>query len=251
MIVVKGILMRALLMIPTYNEHENLENLVDEVVLEAPDIDILVIDDSSPDGTGAIADRLVQKYRQFGVMHRPPKSGRGSASVAGYRYAIEKGYDRYLEIDCDHSHSPKELPRVLSAAKNADLVIGSRFLDKSSAVNGWSLYRKALHYLADHSIRFILGLHITDPTNGYHCYSVEMLKHVNFDRLRSDGYVAHTILKALLNKAGFKIVEVPSVFLNRTKGRSKMSSKEARQGIKDMLVFRWLSLTRGYRYFIL
>lgn len=242
--------MRTVLMIPTYNEKENLEGLVDEIVLSAPMIDLLVIDDSSPDGTGEIADKLSEKYHHLNVIHRPPKSGRGSASVEGYKYAIKKGYDYYMEVDSDHSHSPKELPKFLETAKNADIVIGSRFLD-GSAVKGWSLYRKLLHFAADCSIKVILGLNITDPTNGYHCYSVKMLQRVNFDRLKSDGYVAHTILKALLNMAGYKIKEIPSVFLNREKGKSKMSSNEARQGLKDMFAFRWKCFTKGYKYFLL
>lgn len=241
--------MRSILMIPTYNERENLEGLVKKIVQVAPSLDILVIDDSSPDGTGDIADRLSREYPQLKVLHRPPKAGRGTASVAGYKYAINKDYDRYLEVDADHSHPPEELPGILSAAEGADLVIGSRFID-GCLVQGWSPYRRFLHFAADLSIRLILGLNITDPTNGYHCYSVEMLKHVNFDRFKSEGYVAHTILKALLNKAGYKIKEIPSVFISREKGRSKMSGKEARRGMLDMLKFRWICITRGREYFL-
>jgi dolichol-phosphate mannosyltransferase len=241
--------MRALLTIPTYNECENLESLIEEIVRIAPDVDILVIDDTSPDGTGEIADLLAARHIQLKVMHRPPKSGRGTASLDGYRYAIKNAYDFYLEMDSDHSHNPAELPRILAAAGSADVIIGSRFLD-GGLVRGWSFYRRFLHFAADCAIKIILGLSITDPTNGYHCYSVSMLSHVDFEKLNFKGYAAHTILKALLNMAGYKIKEVPSVFENRKKGTSKMSLKEASRGIRDMLSFRSRCLTRGYRYFL-
>ena len=241
--------MRALLTIPTYNERENLEELVEKVVRTVPDLDILIIDDSSPDGTGEIADRLASRHIQLKVMHRPPKSGRGTASLDGYKYAIKNAYDYYLEMDCDHSHNPSELPGILAAADDADIVIGSRFM-RGGRVEGWNTYRKLLHFSADCAIKTILGLHITDPTNGYHCYSVKMLARVDFERLNFQGYAAHTILKALFNKAGYKIKEVPSVFANRTKGSSKMNLKEASSGMRDMITFRSRCLTKGYEYFL-
>jgi dolichol-phosphate mannosyltransferase len=242
--------MRALLTIPTYNESENLESLIQKIVQATPDLDILIIDDSSPDGTGDIADRLAAKNIQLKVMHRPPKSGRGTASLDGYKYALKNAYDYYLEMDCDHSHNPAELPRMLAEAGNADMIIGSRFLE-GGHVAGWNTYRKTLHFAADCTIKIILGLSITDPTNGYHCYSTKMLARVDFDKLNFKGYAAHTILKALLNMAGYKIKEVPSFFENRKKGNSKMSLKEARSGMRDMLSFRYRCLTRGYRYFLI
>ncbi|MBI2092037.1 MAG: polyprenol monophosphomannose synthase [Deltaproteobacteria bacterium] len=241
--------MRTLIMLPTYNEKENLEDLVTEILAVAPEVSILIIDDSSPDGTGAIALKLAKLHEQITVIERPPKSGRGTASTSGYKYAINKGFDYYMEMDVDHSHSPKELPAILEAAKNADMVIASRFL-KGGSVEGWNLKRRLLHLAADIAVRLILGTPNTDHTNGYRCYRVGKLKKIDFKKLSFDGYVAHTLLENIYHRAGYIIKEVPSTFYNRTKGKSKMNKSEALEGIKNMIKFRLLTLRHGYKYFL-
>lgn len=241
--------MKAILMLPTYNESENLESLAREIISVEPLIDILIIDDNSPDGTGEIADRLAGEFRQVKVMHRPAKSGRGSASHAGYKYAIDNGYDLYLEMDVDFSHPPKELPAMLKAAQNADLVIASRFVE-GGGVGGWDWKRRLIHKAADFSVLVILGTPNTDHTNGYRCYTTDTLRKINFSRFKSKGFVEHTLLENIYYKAGFKIKEVPSFFPSRTKGESKIGSGEAWGGIKDMLRFRWKCIRHGYKYFL-
>jgi dolichol-phosphate mannosyltransferase len=236
-------------MLPTYNEKENLEDLVGEILAVAPNANILIIDDSSPDGTGEIALKLAKLYAQVAVMQRPPKSGRGTASTDGYKYAINKGFDYYLEMDVDHSHSPKELPAILETARNADLVIASRFL-KGGCVEGWNFKRRLLHLAADIAVWLILDTPNTDHTNGYRCYKVDKLKTIDFKKLKFDGYVAHTLLENIYHRAGYLIKEVPSTFYNRTKGKSKMDKSEALNGIKHMIKFRLLLLKRGYGYFL-
>lgn len=241
--------MDALLMLPTYNERENLESLVREIVAIVPDLNILIIDDSSPDGTGEIADGLAREFHRVKVMHRPPKSGRGTCSLDGYKYAINNDFSHYLEMDVDHSHPPSELPKILKEAGLADLVVGSRFL-KGGGVEGWNFKRHALHFLADLSVRIILGTPTTDHTNGFRCYSVDCLKKIDFTKLPAGGYVAHTILENVFYRAGFVIKEIPSVFRDRVKGSSKMSGHEAINGIKDMLKFRWIRIIKGSAYFL-
>ena len=241
--------MRTLIAIPTFNERDNLPLLLDSILKISPQADILVIDDDSPDGTGKIADDFASKSSQIHVIHRPYKSGRGSASVSGYKFSIENKYDYYMEMDCDFSHSPEELPLFFSKMGSSDIVIGSRFLD-GSVINGWSVYRKVLHFSADFFIQIILGLRITDPTNGYHCYPVKMLSCVDFNKLKSDGYVAHTLLKALLSRAGCRIIEIPSIFLNRQRGKSKMNVGEAFFGVLDMISFRFNLMWHGKDYFL-
>jgi len=241
--------MKRLLMLPTYNEKDNLENLIRELINIESEIDILIIDDSSQDGTGEIADRLSQEFPQVIVMHRPPKSGRGTASKDGYNYAIENGYDHYLEMDVDHSHQPKELPSILEASKEADLVIGSRFVP-GGGVDGWGFKRRLMHFGADVAVKILLGTPNTDHTNGYRCYSVDMLKKIDLDKLDFTGYASHTLLENILYKAGFKIKEVPSFFINREKGASKNSWREAVKGIIALIKHRWAYICHGYKYFL-
>lgn len=241
--------MKTVIMLPTYNEKENLESLVREIEAYNLPVHILIIDDSSPDGTGEIADSLAREFDNIKVNHRSPKSGRGSASRDGYFYAIDNGYDYYLEMDVDHSHQPKELPSILEAAKNADMVIASRFI-KGGGVEGWNWKRRMLHRAADLAVAVILGTPNTDHTNGYRCYKVDKLARINFDTLKSEGYVEHTILEHIYYKAGFKIKEVPSYFPNRVEGESKMGSHEAFDGLKDMIAYRLKFSKHGYKYFL-
>jgi len=232
--------MKAILMLPTYNERENLENTAKKVMRAAPSLDILIIDDSSPDGTGQIADGLSREFPKIRVIHRPPKSGRGTASRNGYEYAIGNGYTHYLEFDVDGSHRAEELPAILAEAENgSELVIGSRYMEGGD-VGQWTIKRRIVHFLADLYVSVMLGTPTTDHTNGLRCYSVEMLKRINFDRLPSEGYVAHSILENVIFRAGYRIKEVPSVFKSRTMGRSKNGLKEAVSGVRDIFKHRIL-----------
>lgn len=241
--------MDTILMLPTYNERENLENLVREIISTEPRVDILIIDDSSPDGTGEIANRLSSEFDRIKVVHRPPKSGRGTASQYGYKYAIDNKYEYYVEMDVDHSHNPGDLPKILNAAHDADMVIASRFV-AGGGVEGWNWKRKLLHWGADVAVKLILGTPNTDHTNGYRCYSVATLAKIDFSRLKFGGYVEHTILENVYHKAGFTIKEVPSVFRKRHGGDSKMGKKEMIDGIVDMIKFRWNLLHKGVNYYL-
>ena len=237
------------LMLPVYNEKDNLESLVRKIVSIAPNLDILIIEDSSPDGSGEIADKLAREFLQIRVVHRPPKSGRGSCSLEGYKYAIERGYKFYLEMDVDHSHRPEELPEILKAANDADLVIASRFI-KGGSVVGWDWKRHLLHFMASVFTRVMLGTPNTDHTNGYRCYSTKLLQHIDFTKLKSQGYCAHSILENVIWRAGYKIKELPSTFLNRTAGTSKMSKHEAINGVKDIINHRIALIKHGNSYFL-
>jgi dolichol-phosphate mannosyltransferase len=241
--------MKPIIMLPTYNERDNIEIAAKSVLKNVLDLDILIIDDSSPDGTGEIADRLAREFPRVKVMHRPPKSGRGTASRDGYRYAIENGYTHYLEFDVDGSHRAEEIPALIArAGDGADLVIGSRYM-KGGSVGQWSLQRRVLHFLADLYVNIVLGTPTTDHTNGLRCYSVEMLKKINFNELPSEGYVAHSILENVIYRAGFRIDEVPSAFKSRTVGQSKNSIKEAINGVLDILKYRTKLIKIGIQGF--
>lgn len=241
--------MKSIIILPTYNEAGNLESLVREIQSARENLDILIVDDSSPDGTGDIADRLVAELTRVHVIHRPAKSGRGSATSTGFKYAIENSYDYVFEIDVDFSHQPKEIPGMLEAASEADLVIASRFVN-GGFVEGWNWKRKLIHFMADLSVKVLLGTPNTDHTNGFRCYRVECLKRVNFDRWREFGYIGQTILENLFYRLGFKIKEVPSVFMNREVGESKMDKKEMVNGLKVMFKYRWNLIRRGVCYFL-
>lgn len=235
--------------LPTYNEAGNLEGLILKIKRNVPEMDILVIDDGSPDGTGDVADRLASKDRHVKVIHRPAKSGRGSATQTGFKYAIENGYDLVLEMDVDGSHNPEELPAMIAVAADADLVIGSRFIGGGYVV-GWNWRRKLIHFAADTSVKVILGTPNTDHTNGLRCYRVQRLKVIDFARMTGYGYIGQTVLENLFYRLGYKIKELPSVFGLRETGASKMGKGEMINGLKKMIKFRWNLMKHGVSYFL-
>jgi len=242
------VIMKAVIVLPTYNESENLERLIREIQRVEPNLDILVIDDSSPDGTGEIADRLATESMHLQVIHRPAKSGRGSATARGFQYAIENGYDFVLEIDVDFSHPPSDIPKLLEAAPGADLVIASRFI-KGGGVEGWNWTRKAIHFAADLSVKVILGTPNTDHTNGFRCYRVEKLKTIAFDKLVGMGYVGQTLLENIFHRLGYTIEEVPTIFKDREHGVSKMGKGEMVNGLKNMIKLRGNCMKHGISYY--
>jgi dolichol-phosphate mannosyltransferase len=214
--------MQTLAIIPTYNERDNIQPLVTAVLAAEPSLDVLIVDDASPDGTGEIAETLARESSRVRVMHRPGKQGLGTAYVAGFRYALAGGYDRVVEMDADFSHRPEDLPRLLEAAETADVVVGSRKV-RGGRVVGWSPLRHILSAGGSLYTRLVLGLPVKDCTSGFMCLHRSVLSALDFARVRSNGYSFLLEMKYLCYRSGFRLVEVPIVFPDRKVGRSKMS----------------------------
>ncbi len=214
--------MDSIIVIPTYNERENLESLLEAIMIVVPDTHILVVDDNSPDGTGDIADRIAQEANQVHVLHRVGKEGLGTAYVAGFRYALEHGFEHVIEMDADFSHRPVDLPRLLEAAKGADVVVGSRNIPGGRAEN-WSLVRTMISRGGSWYARLLLDLPIKDCTSGFKCFSRRALEVLDLDTLRSNGYAFQVEVNHACAQAGMRFAEVPIVFPDRTHGTSKMS----------------------------
>jgi dolichol-phosphate mannosyltransferase len=215
--------LRAVICLPTYNERENLEQMLRELedVLEEGDL-VLVIDDDSPDGTGALADRLASERSWLQVMHRPQKKGLGPAYLAGFRRALADGAELVFEMDCDRSHDPAAVPRFRAAAQEADLVIGSRYVE-GGAIRNWGLVRRFVSAGGSLYARLLLGAPVRDLTGGFKCYRRVVLETIDLDAVRSRGYAfqIETTYRAL--RAGFRVVEIPITFVDREVGGSKMS----------------------------
>jgi dolichol-phosphate mannosyltransferase len=210
--------------LPTYNEHENLEAMVSALGEVLPeDSRILVIDDNSPDGTGEIADRLAAERGDVEVLHRPRKEGLGPAYLAGFRRALELGADLVLEMDCDFSHDPADVPRLVAAADGADLVLGSRYVPGGGTKN-WGVLRRVVSRVGSLYAQVLLGLRVRDLTGGFKCYRRAVLETIDLDAIKSKGYAfqIETTYRAI--RAGFRVAEVPIVFVDRQVGGSKMSN---------------------------
>lgn len=229
--------MKILILLPTYNEKENLARLCDEILKAAPFVHVLIIDDNSPDGTGRIADELAEKSggRVF-ARHRTRKLGLGSAIMEGFRCAMSNSYNIVINMDCDFSHDPKELPQIIETIRDADLVVASRHV-KGGGVVGWGVFRRILHWVAQQYTNLVLGRYVHDHTNSFKAYKVEMLKKLPLEELlkSGSGYVWHTLLIHSIHKMGYRIKEVPSVFIDRRAGRSKMTIKEMIGGLMAIL----------------
>jgi dolichol-phosphate mannosyltransferase len=230
--------MKTLIIIPTYNELDNLRPLLNEIFTYAPKTDILIVDDNSPDGTGDLADEIHDRNAQVHVLHRPGKQGLGTAYVAGFKYSIEHGYDAAFEMDADFSHDPRYLPDFLKAIEDADLVIGSRYIPGGDTPN-WSLLRRFISGGGNIFARFMLGIPVHDCTAGYRCYRREVLEHIDLDTIQSQGYAFQIELAYRVMKHGFKIVETPIVFQDRRVGKSKMSRKIVIEGFTYVLKARF------------
>jgi len=213
---------RILVAIPTYNEADNVEEIVGRVRAAAPEVDVMVIDDGSPDGTGAVADALAAADPQVQVMHRASKDGLGAAYIAGFGWARDHGYTVVVEMDADGSHQPEELPRLLAALRDADVVLGSRWVP-GGEVRNWPLSRRLLSQGGNHYTRVALGLPLRDATGGYRAYRMAVLDALPLDSVASQGYCFQVDLVWQAWRAGFRIVEVPITFVERTRGESKMS----------------------------
>ena len=233
-----------LVIIPTYNEKENAEEIAKAVLAACPEADLLFVDDNSPDGTGQLADQLAAAEPRIQVLHRQQKQGLGRAYIAGFRWALERPqYKFILEMDADFSHDPKAVPQLRAAAQKADLVLGSRYVDGIRVIN-WPLKRLILSTGAGLYVRLITGMPFFDPTGGFKCFRREVLAAMNLDEIRSNGYAFQIEMTHAAWHLGFRIVESPIVFEERREGQSKMSG-----GIVNEALFMvWKLLARcGYR----
>ncbi len=213
---------KALVIVPTYNERDNLPPLVERVLSLPVPVDLLVVDDNSPDGTGKLADELAAKHPQLHVLHRAEKNGLGRAYIAGFKWALEHGYEFIMEMDGDFSHNPDDIPKFLAAAKDADLVLGSRYKDGIRVIN-WPLSRLVLSMGAGVYVRVITGMPFSDPTGGFKCFRRRALESLDLDAVRSNGYSFQIELSHKIWRQGMKVGEVPIIFTDRFQGSSKMS----------------------------
>ncbi|TDD29074.1 polyprenol monophosphomannose synthase [Actinomadura sp. KC06] len=213
---------RVLVIIPTYNERDNIERITGRVREAVPAVDVLVVDDASPDGTGEVADALAAVDGQIKVLHRAGKDGLGPAYIAGFRWAAEHGYDVMVEMDADGSHQPEELPRLLTALEDADLVIGARWVP-GGKVRNWPRRREALSRGANTYARLMLGFHLHDATGGYRAFRAATLDKIGLDDVDSRGYCFQIDLALRAVRQGLRVVEVPITFVERVHGTSKMS----------------------------
>jgi len=238
----RGPLGRVAVIMPTYNERENLESIAARVRGSVPDADLLVVDDNSPDGTGELADKLAAGDEHIHVLHRPGKAGLGAAYIAGFGWALEQGYGVLVEMDADGSHQPEDLPRLLTALQDADLVIGSRWVP-GGTVRNWPKSREMLSRGANTYARLMLRVPVRDTTAGYRAYRAQTLRAIDLGSVQSQGYCFQIDLTRRALNAGLTVVEVPITFVDRTRGASKMSRavmaeafwRVAQWGIADRL----------------
>ena len=221
---------RALVVLPTYNEARNLEGIVPLIIGVDSRIDILVVDDASPDGTGEIADRIAAQAPRVSVLHRQGKLGLGSAYLTGFEWGLERGYEWLIEMDADFSHDPNDVPRLLAAAQGADLVLGSRYVGGVRVIN-WPLARLMLSKSAGYYVRLITGGPFSDPTGGFKCFRRAVLETLDLDRIRSNGYSFQIEMTHQAWMRGFHIVDVPIVFEERRSGNSKMNKSIVREAL--------------------
>jgi dolichol-phosphate mannosyltransferase len=233
---------RALVIVPTYNERENIGRLIDRVLAQDRRIEMLVVDDGSPDGTGAIVEGIIAQNGRVHILHRAKKMGLGTAYLAGFRWAIEHGYDFVFEMDADFSHDPAHLPLFLSAIEGADLVLGSRYRDGKVTVMNWPIGRLILSYFANVYARAVTGLPVWDGTGGFKCFRRKVLEDINLNAVRSNGYAFQIEMSFRAWKRGFRIVEIPIIFTDRTEGTSKMSGHIVREAIWMVWRLRLMAL---------
>jgi len=223
-------LRRILVIVPTYNERDNIESIVARVLQSVPEANLLVADDSSPDGTGKIADELAIADPRVHVLHRPEKAGLGAAYIAGFRWGLERGYDVLVEMDADGSHAPEQLPRLLAALRDADVVLGSRWVAGGTVVN-WPKSRELISRSGNLYTRVALGMPLRDATGGYRAYRRGVLESIDLDSVASQGYCFQVDLAWRAARAGFRVVEVPITFADRERGESKMSGRIVREAL--------------------
>jgi dolichol-phosphate mannosyltransferase len=234
---------RGLVIIPTYNERDNLPRLIPQVLEQDERLDVLIIDDASPDRTGEVADRIAAGSSRVHVMHRPGKLGLGTAYIAGFHWGLDRGYDWLFEMDADFSHDPQHLPQFIAALADADLVLGSRYLEGRVTVVNWPIARLMLSYSANMYARTITGVPLWDATGGFKAFRREVLEQIGLDRVESEGYSFQIEMNLRTWKAGFRIREIPIVFVDRTTGESKMSKRIIREAVWRVWKLRFLAAT--------
>ncbi|HEV2124521.1 MAG TPA: polyprenol monophosphomannose synthase [Chloroflexota bacterium] len=235
---------RALVVVPTYNESENLPRLLPAILAQDPRLEVLVVDDASPDGTGIVADQIGRTERRVHVLHRGGKLGLGTAYLAGFRWGLEQGYDVIFEMDADFSHDPSHLPQFLEAIETYDVVLGSRYLQGRVTVVNWPMGRLLLSYFANLYARWVTGLPIADATGGFKCFRSNVLSAIDLDSVESNGYAFQIEVSFRAWKKGFRIAEIPITFVDRDTGESKMSKHIVREAVWRVWQLRLLSLMR-------
>jgi dolichol-phosphate mannosyltransferase len=241
----KGTLLKAVVVIPTYNERGNIERIVPQILAQNNILHVVIVDDNSPDGTGDLADMLACTNGRINVIHRKTKLGLGSAYRDGFRLALDKGADYIIEMDADFSHDPLNLTVFLERIKDSDMVVGSRYLHGVSVVN-WPIRRLMLSYFANVYTRFVTGLQISDCTSGFKCFRREVVEAIDLDNIKSDGYSFQIEMKYRCIEKGFKVSEIPIIFVDRHSGTSKMSRKIVREAIIMVWKLRLGSLRRRF-----
>jgi len=234
---------RALVIVPTYNERFNIARLIPAILAQDPSLEVLVVDDGSPDGTGAIVDGIAANNARVHVIHRAAKLGLGTAYIAGFRWALERKYDLVFEMDADFSHNPERLPEFLDAIRESDVVLGSRYQNGHVNVVNWPMSRLFLSYAANIYARFVTGLPIFDTTGGFKCFRRNVLESIDLNSVKSNGYAFQIEMSYRAWKRGFQLFEIPIIFVDRTEGVSKMSKKIVREAIWMVWRLRWWSLT--------
>ena len=233
-----------LVIIPTYNEKENIERIIRYVFQLSLDTDLLIIEDNSPDGTADIVKRLITEFpERLHIIERKGKLGLGTAYITGFRWALEQGYNYVFEMDADFSHNPDDLARLRQACVDgADVAVGSRYKTGVNVVN-WPMGRVLMSYYASAYVRFITGMTVRDTTAGFVCYTRKVLETIDFDRIKFVGYAFQIEMKYTAIKLGFKIEEVPIIFTDRTEGQSKMSKGIFKEAVFGVINLRWRSMT--------
>jgi len=235
-----------LVIIPTYNEIENIHSVIDAVLAQGPQFSVLIVDDNSPDGTGEVVNILKQKESRIHLLQRAGKLGLGTAYIAGFRYGLSQGFDYIFEMDADFSHNPKDLPRLLEACvQGADMSIGSRYV-KGGNIKNWSKDRLFLSYGASLYVKTITSLPVQDPTAGFICYHRRVLEALDLDKIKFVGYTFQIEMKYYAFIKGFKLAEVPITFVDREKGNSKMHANIVSEAIKGVLKMRWRRMNGYY-----
>lgn len=232
---------RILVIIPTFNELENIRKIIPAVLEQNEQIDVLIIDDSSPDKTGDYVEELSKQNHRVKLIRREKKLGLGTAYIAGFKYALQNNYDFVFEMDADFSHDPKEINNFLDAIKDSDVVLGSRYINGVRVLN-WPMRRLLLSYFASVYTRIITGLPVKDATGGFKCFRIDVLKAIDLDRIKSNGYSFQIEMTFKAYKKGFRIKEIPIVFMDRVKGKSKMSKKIVREAVIMVWKLRFRSI---------
>jgi dolichol-phosphate mannosyltransferase len=235
---------RALVVVPTYNEKDNIARLIETVLAQDPRLDMLIVDDGSPDGTGAIVDEVAAENPRVHAIHRAQKLGLGTAYLAGFKWALERDYAFIFEMDADFSHDPAHLPQFLESIRDADLVLGSRYRNGKVTVVNWPMARLILSYSANIYARAVTGLQLFDATGGFKCFRRKVLESIDLADVRSNGYAFQIEMSFRAWRKGFKLVEIPIVFVDRTEGESKMSKRIVREAVWMVWRLRWWSITR-------